>query len=209
MAFTPINVGAAPNDGTGDTRRAGGIKINANFVDAQAQLNGKQAFHANLAALAALAGSADTVPFFTGPTNLDLTPLTNFARTLIAATTAAAARAVLGVSAGGGGGGGSGYARVYGETPAGAVNGSNVTFTAAEEFVPGSVAVFVNGLRQKPTTHYTTPTGTTVVFADAPLTGDLLLIDYDPLSVSPPPPGNAAPLGPDPVFVGPAPFLSS
>jgi hypothetical protein len=33
MALQPINLGSAPNDGTGDPLRDGGTKINANFVD--------------------------------------------------------------------------------------------------------------------------------------------------------------------------------
>lgn len=41
MAFTPINVGTAANDNTGDQNRTGWQKVNANFVDAQAQLNTK------------------------------------------------------------------------------------------------------------------------------------------------------------------------
>lgn len=34
MAFDVINVGSSVNDGTGDTLRAGGVKINANFAKA-------------------------------------------------------------------------------------------------------------------------------------------------------------------------------
>lgn len=39
--FTPINVGAAPNDDTGDTLRDALEKVNTNFADAQAQLDAK------------------------------------------------------------------------------------------------------------------------------------------------------------------------
>ncbi len=42
MAFQKINVGAAPNDGTGDKNRDAFIKVNANFADAQAQINSTQ-----------------------------------------------------------------------------------------------------------------------------------------------------------------------
>jgi hypothetical protein len=34
MAFDVVNVGTTVNDGTGDTLRAGGVKINANFAKA-------------------------------------------------------------------------------------------------------------------------------------------------------------------------------
>lgn len=41
MAITPINVGTAANDGTGDTLRAAMQKININEADLQSQINGK------------------------------------------------------------------------------------------------------------------------------------------------------------------------
>jgi len=37
---------------------------------------------------------------------------------------------------------------IIGETPAGAVNGSNATYTTASLFVPESVQLFVNGVSQ-------------------------------------------------------------
>lgn len=41
MAYTPINIGAAPNDDTGDDLRFGGNIINTNFASIDAQLAGK------------------------------------------------------------------------------------------------------------------------------------------------------------------------
>jgi len=37
MPFDAINIGAAPNDGTGETLRSGGQKINTNFAKAVEQ----------------------------------------------------------------------------------------------------------------------------------------------------------------------------
>ena len=64
------------------------------------------------------------------------------------------------------------------ETPAGAVNGSNVTFTLSE--TPYTLVVlelYVNGLLQKLTTHFSL-SGTTITFVDAPATGDILTAAY-------------------------------
>lgn len=41
MAFTDVNIGAAPDDGTGDPLRTAFQKINGNFADAQVQINAK------------------------------------------------------------------------------------------------------------------------------------------------------------------------
>jgi len=68
--------------------------------------------------------------------------------------------------------------QIEGEVPAGAVNGSNATFTTAFDFIPESVEVFVNGIRQKPITDYTTSGTTTILFTDSPLTGDIILVNY-------------------------------
>lgn len=67
---------------------------------------------------------------------------------------------------------------VVGEVPAGLVNGSNATFTTAFGFVPESVEVYVNGLRQKKPTDFNTAGTTTILFSDSPLVGDLLLANY-------------------------------
>lgn len=67
---------------------------------------------------------------------------------------------------------------VFGETPAGTINGSNATFTTAFDFVPGKVAVYVNGLLQKLITHYNTTGTKTIIFNDSPLPGDLIEVDY-------------------------------
>lgn len=65
---------------------------------------------------------------------------------------------------------------VVNETPAGAVNGSNAVFTTATAYA--DLRVFLNGLRQQKTTHYTETTATTFTLTTAPLTGDVLTVDY-------------------------------
>lgn len=66
MAKQTISVGSSANDGTGDTLRAAGTKINGNFDElydrvstAESGLAGKQAGNAKLTAIAAATPIAD------------------------------------------------------------------------------------------------------------------------------------------------------
>ena len=76
--------------------------------------------------------------------------------------------------------------RVEGEEPSGVINGANVTFAAAQKYVPGSEALFLNGVRQRfgASNDYTraesVPSGgfDQVIFTLAPRGGDVILIDY-------------------------------
>lgn len=62
MAYQPVGVGTVANDGTGDTLRAGGVKINANFVELYAAIyTDELARDALGAALAAGTGISITV----------------------------------------------------------------------------------------------------------------------------------------------------
>lgn len=72
-------------------------------------------------------------------------------------------------------------ANVFGEVPAGAINGSNATFTTSRAFASGLTRLHVNGLRQKIGDDYTETTSTTLTLAVAPQAGDTLLVDYRPL----------------------------
>lgn len=69
---------------------------------------------------------------------------------------------------------------IFDETPAGTVNGSTTLFTATRAYVGGSLAVYINGVKQKRGTHFTetSPSTGTFTMSDAPLTGDDIMIDY-------------------------------
>jgi hypothetical protein len=69
---------------------------------------------------------------------------------------------------------------IIGETPSGLVNGSNATYTTANNFVAGTVEVFVNGVRQKEGAgnDYTTTGLTTINMLTSPQTGDQILVNY-------------------------------
>jgi len=68
--------------------------------------------------------------------------------------------------------------RIIGETPTGAINGSNATFLSAFNFIPESVEVVVNGLIQRVVTDYNTTGLTTVILTTAPLTGESIRLNY-------------------------------
>ncbi|MFZ5985498.1 MAG: hypothetical protein ACOYWZ_00005, partial [Bacillota bacterium] len=65
------------------------------------------------------------------------------------------------------------------ETPSGAINGTNVTFTLANTPVTGTETVYLNGLLQEPGAgNDYTISGTTITYLSAPLTGDRLKVNY-------------------------------
>lgn len=66
------------------------------------------------------------------------------------------------------------------ETPGGTVNGSNTAFTTASAsgMTTGSLDVYLNGQRLKPSGDDFTQTSTGFTMAYAPATGDVLLCDY-------------------------------
>lgn len=63
------------------------------------------------------------------------------------------------------------------ETPGGAMNNSNVTFTLANTPTANSLKLYMNGLRQKYTGDYTL-SGTTITMVSPPTSSDWLLADY-------------------------------
>lgn len=69
---------------------------------------------------------------------------------------------------------------IVGEVPSGSVNGSNATFTLARAYIGGSVEVMINGIAQARTTHFTetTPASGIITMGDAPLTGDIITVNY-------------------------------
>ena len=84
----------------------------------------------------------------------------------------------------GGGGGGFSYIAmkqhiVDGETPSGAINGTNKVFTLASAPNPvNSLKVYVNGQRMKSGGEDFTLSGVTITFVTALPTGSILLVDY-------------------------------
>jgi len=66
------------------------------------------------------------------------------------------------------------------EVPTGTVNGTNKVFTTSQAYVGGTLEVYVNGLRQKGTTHFveTTPSSGTFTMDEAPITGDIIDVRY-------------------------------
>ena len=65
------------------------------------------------------------------------------------------------------------------ESPSGAIDGSNVTFTLANTPISGSVKLYLNGARQNvgAANDYTI-SGATITYNTAPLTNSVLLCDY-------------------------------
>lgn len=65
------------------------------------------------------------------------------------------------------------------ETPAGTINGSNVTFTLANTPVAGSENIYLNGIYQASGSgNDYTISGATITYLTAPLTGERLLASY-------------------------------
>lgn len=71
-------------------------------------------------------------------------------------------------------GGGTG---VFNEVPAGVQDGVNLVFTLAFTPFPGSTQVHRNGLREELGVSYT-ESGATLTFTTAPLSTDVLTVDY-------------------------------
>jgi|SRR5215471_8732925 len=67
---------------------------------------------------------------------------------------------------------------IYNETPTGAINGVNTTFTAVNNFRGETLAVYLNGLRQRPTDDFIVVGANTFQTTLAPLANDRLSIDY-------------------------------
>lgn len=67
---------------------------------------------------------------------------------------------------------------VVGETPSGLINGANSIFQTAQNFVPESVQVFVNGVSQTLTVDYTTSGTTTIQLNASPIVGDYIRVNY-------------------------------
>jgi hypothetical protein len=67
---------------------------------------------------------------------------------------------------------------MFGEIPGGLINGVNTDYTSAHAFYPASIAVFLNGLRQRRVNDYSEINTQSFRLVSAPLPGDSLSIDY-------------------------------
>lgn len=67
---------------------------------------------------------------------------------------------------------------VYDETPVGAMNGSNATFTSEFEFVPESVEVLLNGIAQTRINDFNTSGTQTIILTVSPISSETLRINY-------------------------------
>jgi hypothetical protein len=67
---------------------------------------------------------------------------------------------------------------IIGETPSGAVNGSNATYTTAQQFEPASVSVFINGVNIINGVDYITTGTNTIILNVSPVAGDYVRINY-------------------------------
>jgi hypothetical protein len=73
-----------------------------------------------------------------------------------------------------------GAAGVFGEIPIGSIDGINMLFTTYEDFNPGTLSVFLNGLEQRPDIDFRIVSHDTFELTSPPWAGDSLLIDYYP-----------------------------
>ena len=75
-------------------------------------------------------------------------------------------------------GGTGGIQMIWGETPTGVIDGANTVYTSANAYAANSLAVFLNGLRQRRAGDYSETGIQSFTFLNAPLPGDSLSIDY-------------------------------
>lgn len=64
------------------------------------------------------------------------------------------------------------------EIPIGVVNGINATFTSINHFIPESVELYINGLKQIPTDEFITIGSNRIDLLVSPNIPDTLLINY-------------------------------
>lgn len=67
---------------------------------------------------------------------------------------------------------------VIGEVPNGLINNINATFTTLNLFIPQSVEVYLNGVRQKIIDDYNTVGNDTIIFSVSPTLNEKILINY-------------------------------
>lgn len=67
---------------------------------------------------------------------------------------------------------------LVGETPSGVLDGSNTHFTTGFDYQGGTVALYLNGLRETTGVGFTEVIPNTIVFSEPPLPGDDIAVDY-------------------------------
>lgn len=67
---------------------------------------------------------------------------------------------------------------VIGETPNGAINGSNATFTTLQNFDPLTVELILNSTIQTYGIDYTTTGTNTIILNVSPIVGDIIRVNY-------------------------------
>lgn len=67
---------------------------------------------------------------------------------------------------------------VFNETPTGAVNGSNATFTSLNSFLIETLEVFINGVKQTKILDYTTSGNSTITLYASPGVNESITINY-------------------------------
>lgn len=70
---------------------------------------------------------------------------------------------------------------IINEIPIGILNGVNATFTSLYPFIPETVEVFINGLKQKITNDYITSGNSTIITNVSLSSTELILINYKKL----------------------------
>lgn len=71
-----------------------------------------------------------------------------------------------------------GESKIYQEIPNGLLNGINPTFTTANDFVAGTLEVFLNGSLQRIINDYQVIGNNTIVLNFSPFTNENILINY-------------------------------
>ena len=114
----------------------GSVSVQDAIIELDGDVQGKQAASANLSALSAVSGAADTLPYWTSGSAMGSTSLTAFARTLLDDADAAAARATLGLTIGTAAGN---VVQLDGSGKLPAVDGSQLTGISTSGIVDGSI----------------------------------------------------------------------
>lgn len=75
-------------------------------------------------------------------------------------------------------GGGGGATEIVDDNFTGTIDGSNTVYTTSVAYEATKIKVYLNGVRQKVGVDYTETNSTTITFTVAPLTNDVIIIDF-------------------------------